>query len=230
MKLKTISALCLAASTLVATSSAMAWESEDGVWSTSGNVALTTNYIFRGVSQTDNEPAIQGGFDLGHSSGLYAGIWASNIDYPGSDANIEIDYYAGFAGDFGDSGVSYDISGLYYDYTNVNGAGYLEFIGSVSYSYFTTGIAYSNDFVATDTDATYYFLDAAYDISSVTLAAGVGYYDIDDETAAGLESYTNFYVGASTELAGIGFDLTYQYVDEDDLDTDEVVFTISKSM
>ena len=43
------------------------------------NVGLFSQYVFRGISQTNEKPAIQGGFDLGHKSGLYVGTWASNI-------------------------------------------------------------------------------------------------------------------------------------------------------
>ena len=50
-------------------------------FSFSANVGLYTDYIFRGYTQTQNEPAIQGGFDVEHSSGLYAGTWASNVDW-----------------------------------------------------------------------------------------------------------------------------------------------------
>ncbi|MFB3115989.1 MAG: TorF family putative porin, partial [Gammaproteobacteria bacterium] len=75
----------------------------------SANVALSTDYLFRGISQTDGNPAISGGFDYSYSPvGIYAGIWASNVDFSGccgDDDNIEIDYYGGIGGDFG-NGVS----------------------------------------------------------------------------------------------------------------------------
>ncbi|WP_292773230.1 TorF family putative porin, partial [Methylophaga sp. UBA5100] len=81
MKFKTLSAMCLAATTVLATSSAMAWESEDGAHSVTANVLIGSDYIFRGISQTDNNPTIQGGIDYGHASGLYVGTWASNVDF-----------------------------------------------------------------------------------------------------------------------------------------------------
>ena len=51
----------------------------DFTWT--GNVGLFSQYIFRGVSQTNEKPAVQGGFDLGHKSGLYAGVWGSNVSW-----------------------------------------------------------------------------------------------------------------------------------------------------
>mgnify|MGYP005823993731 FL=1 len=137
MKLRTISALTLAATSLFAASSAMAWESEDGQHSTSASVTLTTDYIFRGISLTDEDPATQGSFDYAHSSGLYAGTWASNIS-DSADSNIEIDLYAGFANEFGDTGIGYDVSVIRYTYPGQNSndeLDYTEYLGSLSYSY-----------------------------------------------------------------------------------------------
>lgn len=234
--MKTLSTLCLAASSLVAASSAMAWESSDGAWSTSASVALSTEYVWRGITQSDSEPAISGSFDVSHTSGAYAGIWASNVDFAGSDASTEIDYYVGFANDIGDTGLSYDVVALYYDYPGASDEDldFTEVIGSVSYSFLTAGIAYTIDADNKDLeDSIYYSLDAGYDIGSISLAAGVGYYDYDQNALLGLEDYTNYHIGASTEFAGFGLDLTYSDVDSDgELNggDDQLVLTISKSM
>lgn len=235
MKLSKISALCFAASGLLAASSAMAWESEDGAWSTSASVALTSEYMWRGQNLSGATPAIQGSFDVGHSSGLYAGAWASNID-TGDDGTIEIDYYAGFAGEFGDSGIGYDVGFLYFDFPSVEDFDYAEIYGFLSYSFLSAGASYSIDAFDADWDGAednvYYQIDAGYDVGPVSLAAGVGYYDYDDNDVWGLEDYMNYYVGASTEFAGFGLDLTYHDTDSDGEDNgfdDSLVFTISKS-
>jgi uncharacterized protein (TIGR02001 family) len=231
MKLNKLSTL-VASSVLLASASTTAMA--EGAWETSANVALSTDYMWRGASQTGNETAISGGFDLGHESGFYAGIWASNVDFSAtpSDASIEVDYYAGFAGDFGDSGFSYDIGGLFYDYPDADSADFFEVYGSVSYSFASAGIAYSSDVFGSDSDGTYFSLDLGHDVGMFSLAAGIGYYDFEDEAKAGVESYTNYYVGVSTELAGFGLDVTYHDIDEDswEASTDSLVFTISKSM
>src|ERR1700694_2456994 len=52
-------------------------------WTFTGNVGLFSQYVFRGLTQTNEKPAVQGGFDLGHKSGFYAGTWASNISWIG---------------------------------------------------------------------------------------------------------------------------------------------------
>ena len=92
-------------------------------WTFSSNIGLYSQYVFRGITQTDEKPAVQGGFDLGHKSGFYVGTWASNVSWisdlvppPNSvSASMEWDFYGGYKGslpaDFG-----YDLGVLYYWY------------------------------------------------------------------------------------------------------------------
>jgi uncharacterized protein (TIGR02001 family) len=229
MKLTKLSALCLAASSMFATSSAVM--AEESAWEVSGNVALSSEYVWRGVGQSASDPAISGGFDLGHESGFYIGTWASNVDFGASDASIEIDYYGGFGGEIGDSGVSYDVGVLYYDYPSASDEDldFTELYGFVGYGIFSAGVSYTID-ADDDTldDSMYYQLDAGYDVGMVSLAAGIGYYDYDDDN--NWDDYVNWYLGASTDYAGVTFDITYHDVDESDSDSDTVVFTISKSL
>ena len=83
------------------------------------NAALTSDYRYRGLSQSRLKPALQGGADYTHSpSGMYAGVWASTIKWTGdlgADGDVEIDLYAGKKGEIA-PGVTYDVGGLYYAY------------------------------------------------------------------------------------------------------------------
>ena len=84
-------------------------------WTFTSNVGVFSDYRFRGISQTNKYPAIQGGFDIAHKSGFYVGNWNSNVDslmYNGG--NIEMDFYGGYKTTFGDFGL--DVGGLYYYY------------------------------------------------------------------------------------------------------------------
>ncbi|MFN0039259.1 MAG: TorF family putative porin [Burkholderiales bacterium] len=64
-----------------------------------GNFSMTSNYVFRGISQTMRNPAVQGGFDYAHASGLYLGTWGSNVSgIQYGNANLEWDFYGGYAG------------------------------------------------------------------------------------------------------------------------------------
>ena len=70
-------------------------------WAFTANLGLFSDYRFRGISQTDKKPALQGGFDIAHNSGLYIGNWNSNVDsamYNG--ANLEMDFYGGYKATF----------------------------------------------------------------------------------------------------------------------------------
>jgi uncharacterized protein (TIGR02001 family) len=83
-----------------------------------GNMTIASDYRFRGISQTYNGPAIQGGIDYAHASGLYLGNWNSNVSstlFSGGSA-IEMDFYAGWKKSFGDFGL--DVGTIYYYYPN----------------------------------------------------------------------------------------------------------------
>lgn len=95
-----------------------------------GNIGLTSDYIFRGVTQTQHTPAIQGGFDYSHTSGIYLGTWASNVSWvsegiPGGykdNNSMEIDLYGGYKGSLGDVGYDVGVIHYYYPGSNISGA------------------------------------------------------------------------------------------------------------
>ncbi len=90
---------------------------EDNTVTTSANMALTSNYVWRGMTQTDNAPAIQGGIDFGYN-GFYLGTWASNISWTDNDnSSMELDVYAGYANSF--AGIDYDLGYIRYAYPKV---------------------------------------------------------------------------------------------------------------
>ena len=102
-------------------------------FTTSGSVGLFSQYIFRGLTQTDRDPALQGNFDINHSSGLYLGMWGSNVSwlrdkygdpstatsdstYYKSGGRLEIDIYGGFKSEIGKTGLGVDLGALQYYY------------------------------------------------------------------------------------------------------------------
>ncbi|MBS1145618.1 MAG: hypothetical protein H6R14_3024 [Proteobacteria bacterium] len=88
-----------------------------------GNLTLASSYRFRGIDQTFGKPALQGGIDYSHSSGIYLGNWNSNVSegagFP--QGNLEMDFYGGWKGAFGDFGI--DVGALYYYYPGSNFTG-----------------------------------------------------------------------------------------------------------
>lgn len=115
-KIKQAAAGLFLACAVAAPMPALAQETESD-WTITGNAGVFSDYRFRGLSQTDEKPAFQGGFDVAHASGLYVGNWNSNIDSAFfGGANLEMDFYGGFKGTAGDFG--YDVGVLYYYYPN----------------------------------------------------------------------------------------------------------------
>ncbi|ORU91281.1 MAG: hypothetical protein A6F72_03655 [Cycloclasticus sp. symbiont of Poecilosclerida sp. N] len=222
MKLLKITAI---ASLLAASGAASAVE-------ISGNVALTTDYVWRGISQTDGSPAIQGGFDAGFGNGLYTGIWASNVDF-GGDESMELDVYAGWAGEFKSVGV--DIGVLHYAYpTSAPDTDFTEAYAGLSYGpasltqYF--GFDAGSDDIG-DVDFGNY-TDLGLDLgeyNGITLAVHAGHYD----RKSGSDDYWDWRLAASTSLFGVDWEVAYSDVDnanEDRNDDPNLVLTVSKSL
>jgi uncharacterized protein (TIGR02001 family) len=174
----------------------------------SANFALTTDYIYRGISQTSGGPALQGGFDYAHESGFYVGTWASSITF---DDAIEIDYYGGFTGSLTD-GLEYDIGFLYYDYPGASNDDFLEFYAGLTYAGLTGKVARSNDFFGGSGEAYYYTLDYGISImEGLELGLHYGYSDFDQEVFGTKDSYTDFVVSLGTSVAGV--DLSVAWTD-----------------
>jgi len=95
----------------------------------SGNFTIASEYMYRGIGQTNRKPALQGGFDYAHSSGLYAGVWGSNIswlsDLGGISSSVELDVYGGFKGSISDD-LTYDIGVLTYNYPGSYPSGFVD--------------------------------------------------------------------------------------------------------
>jgi len=210
---------------------------EDGPVSVSGNVALSTDYVFRYISQTMEEPSISGGFDLAFGeTGLYAGTWASNVDF-GDDANIEVDFYGGWATEFG-NGLGFDVGIIDYEYfDDNNNPNILEIYAGLSYSIASATFYYGVDNELGQGGGTdnYWWLEGAleYDFGPAALTGTVGRFESDDFN----DEYVGWSVGVSTAALGLGFDLTYYDTDSDgealfgkDIAGDRVVFTVSKEL
>ena len=191
----------------------------------SGNVALVSDYRFRGVSFSDGDPALQGGIDLVHSSGFYLGTWGSTISGGTPYGELELDLYAGWSGDVSD-GVTFDIGLLYYVYptenelANLVGADtdYFEPYASIGTTLgpvsATLGVAYAWDQASLgDEDNLYLYTDFELGVPNtpITLTAHVGYTDGVFATAADGTSF-DWGLGASWAITD-SLSLGVNYVD-----------------
>ena len=224
-----------------------AFADEHSPHSFSANVTLTSDYVYRGISQTNEDPALQGGFDYSHESGFYLGVWASSLEFNGgtSDApSLEIDVYGGVSGEL-QNGIGWDIGALYYIYPDQNedvdgDYDFLEFYGSLGYTWDTEyqpsadiGIAYSPDFYGEDDTGIWVHGGLGFSIPDmVDPYVQVGYQDVDgDKTSDGFD-YTYYAIGVSKSIDIFTFDLSWQ--DASDLDgcddaCEAVVFSVSSS-
>lgn len=101
---------------------------DDSPFSLSANAALVSDYRFRGISLSNKDIAIQGGFDLSTDSGFYVGTWGSSIEqYAGSE--LELDVYAGYATSFNE--LSFDVGILAYTYPGSDDTTYWEAYSSI---------------------------------------------------------------------------------------------------
>lgn len=179
-----------------------------------GNVALVTNYLYRGISQTGGKPALQGGFDYAHPSGFYAGVWGSNISWipnaVATSSSLELDTYAGFKGGFA-TDFSYDVGYLRYNYPGVYApasttkADTDEIYGAIGWKWLTLKYSQSlgDTFGMDDASGTSYVeLNASYTLADagVTLGAHYGKQTYKGTVADGLKT---------TYIAGVSQDPTY---------------------
>lgn len=200
----------------------------------SSNVALTTDYVFRGLSQTDRGPAVQGGFDISHS-GFYGGVWASSVDF-GDDTTMEIDFYGGYTHDMGAATV--DVGVIYYAYPDSPelATGSQEFAeiyagvsGTVAGADVGISIAYSPEFYGETGEATYIQTSLDYPLME-NLSASFSYGISDFSDGMLNRDYQDIALGVTANVGPA--DWTLQYVDTfniDDADNDAFVLSVARS-
>lgn len=176
---------------------------------TSGNITVASDYVFRGVSQTNQDPALQGGIEYAADSGFYAGSWGSNISWL-SDAStplapisssLELDLYGGYRGKFSDA-VSYDVGALYYWYpggfpSGFNSADTLEVYAGLTLA--------ASEKVSMGAKYSY----AATDLFGYTDSAGSGYLDLTVNVAVA----DGWAVGAHAGKQWISGNSAFEYTD-----------------
>jgi len=180
-----------------------------------GNVGLYSNYIFRGISQTGGKPALQGGFDYAHSSGIYLGTWASNISWledfnQYTRSSLEWDFYGGYKGSIGKSDFTFDLGTIYYYYPGDKNAGAVdantwEIYAGLGWKFLGLKYSYNLDNyfgaqpTGRKTDGTWYldlFADYPIGESGFSINAHYGFLEVDnDGSGANEASYNDWKIG-----------------------------------
>lgn len=218
--------LALAALTACTLVPAFAQTAPESPWAFSANLGLFSDYRFRGISQTDKKPALQGGFDLSHSSGLYIGNWDSNVDsalYNG--ANLEMDFYGGYKHSF-DGGFGIDLGAIYYYYPGSGAAGTTKIDNTELYiagSYGPVSLKYSyavsDFFSAPDSKGSSYIdLGFVYDFGNKWgVLAHYGYQYLKGDARVpqiggsfpGPDNYSDWKLGVTYTIEGWAIGLAY---------------------
>ncbi|NMW30702.1 hypothetical protein HKD42_01350 [Altererythrobacter sp. RZ02] len=213
-----LTAVTLAACAAMSSTTAFAQEEESSI-SVSANVAMTSEYRFRGVDLSGGEFAIQGGVDVAHDSGIYVGTWASSLDETTVGfGSTELDIYGGWSGEVAE-GVSIDVGVIQYIYPDA-GPGdfdYTEFYGSVGFTFgpaeATVGVAYAPDQDSLgSTDNTYVYTDLGIGIpdTPLTVTGHLGYTD-GFLTFTGDSKAFDWSIGAEAAIPGTPLTLGAAY-------------------
>ncbi len=204
------------------------------------NAAVSSNYIWRGLTQTANDAAVSGGIDYASESGFYVGTWVSNVNYGADDIySYEHDVYFGFSGEA--DGISYDVGYLYYNYDAEANFDFAEVYGSIGMGGFSLTLSLLAHTQADEADgqdfgfaqASYTSIDYSTEILNGTeLGFHVGYHEGDfAEAFNGVEGYVNY--GVSVAKDGFSFAITGTDLDDagpDAYDNDELKFTVGYSV
>lgn len=190
-----------------------------------GNVGFASEYLYRGIAQTRGKPALQGGFDYAHASGLYAGVWGSNVSWisdavRGASASLEVDIYGGYKGMLSDD-LGFDIGVLTYNYPGTGKTlatvqelkqDTTEIYGALSYKWLTVKYSRSTSalfgwakfgqpLTEKTTGSGYLELNGTYDLGEGWGVLGhVGHQKVKGNSPA---SYTDYKLGVTKDL-GVG--------------------------
>jgi uncharacterized protein (TIGR02001 family) len=195
----------------------------------SATVTIASDYDFRGITQNALDPAFQASLDWEGESGLYAGLWGSNIDFGDDggegvdpvDLNVEVDFILGYAGSFTED-LGYDVGATYYKYLGDDNSGvdfdYLEVYTGLSWKILSGTIWYSPDFSNSGETAWYGELNAGIPLPAeftLNLHAGYNFGDYWKPETFGLDEFVDYSVGIARSFGR--FDFEVKYIDGSDL-------------
>ena len=213
--------------TTIATSIAVLALSSIAQAELSGNIGVTSNYLWRGVTQTADKAAVQGGIDYANTEGFYIGTWASNVA-----SGEEVDLYAGFSNSTNNLG--YDIGIVQYLYPSAENDDFVELYAAVDYAGLSAGMHYTvssdkknmagenNTFIKGDR---YYFVSTGMPLNADWSVEGtIGYYDFKNDGVAGKDTaYKHLQVGVSKETEAGAMTFALSKADKESGDKDPIV-------
>jgi uncharacterized protein (TIGR02001 family) len=178
----------------------------------SAHVSLTSEYIYRGLSWSDDNPSLQAGLDYEHDSGFFAGLWAGTVDLsnPTGRRDVELDYYAGWHF-VTDSPFSASVSLMHYTYPDNTGDidyDYTEAVFTAAWNdSYTLELGYAEDLYGFDVTGRHAELRGNWVMPNAwVISAGLGY---KDAGALAASSYRYWDAGASARFSRLTFDMRW---------------------
>lgn len=172
--------------------------------------ALVSDYDFRGITQTANDPALQLGLKYEHESGFHASAWGSNVKFGPGDPKAEVDLSGGFKFGDPDSGFQYDAGAIYYTYVSQSDYNYPELYVGMKLGWFSAKLNYSWEFLGVKESA--YYLSTAGTLplpQDFAVIAHLGYSGGNYWDRFYGNGYYDWSVGVSKKLANFTVGLTY---------------------
>lgn len=208
---------------LLASSGAALADSPFAAENFSSTLTFTTDYVFRGASLSDGNPAIQGSFDWGQGP-WFAGVWGTNWASE-ENANLEVDYYFGWADNVG--GVDLMVMPIWYSYPGSAAEGDYEtlelwtsagmgFDNVPGAPYVTLGLDLSDNY-ADSGSSVHSTIAVAFTVGDFGIDAKYGYMDVDGDNGVAAYDYGYYNVGVSTSVSGFGIDLRYHDTSDEDV-------------
>jgi uncharacterized protein (TIGR02001 family) len=209
----------------------------------STTATLTSDYDWRGVSQTQGDPAFQLGLNYVAESGLYMGVWGSNVKFAntaewetyGRRPNTEFDLYLGYSLGDSEEGLGWDFGAIYYSYPNAGEGNFPEIYAGIARGVFGLKAWYSWDFQGSGETA--YYVDGNLTVpmaNGFSFLAHLGYSFGDyHKNFSGAGEYLNWSAGIGYDVGGWSASLSY--VDGSDMDTNprnlgRFVFALSTTL
>jgi len=181
-----------------------------------GTVTVVSDYDFRGITQTAQDPALQGSIDWTSDSGIYLGAWGSNVDFGDDvDVDVEVDLYGGIRGG---EDITWDLGIIYYTYMDGSEFNYPEIYASIGYKWLSGKLWYSDEFGGVDDNGEAYYIEgnASYPLAETGLGL-TGHIGMSDgDYWDSVDGYFDWSVGVTYTLGH--FNLGLKYIDGSDLE------------
>jgi len=196
---------------------------------------VTSDYDWRGITQTQEDPAFQLGVNWTHDSGFYLGAWGSNVDFGPGDPSVEVDLFGGFTGGDATESFAYDVGVNYYTYMDAGSLNFVELYAGITKGPFAAKLWFSPEFAGDGGKEEFYLEgNVTYPLpSGFSILGHVGY-----STGDGIKVYNGTDDSYLDYSAGVGYgfknlNLNAKYVNSNDLNgpgRNAWIFSISTTL